>query len=439
MKNKIVLIILHYNVRNERMRAMILLLIDDNIQNFDVIVIQKFWQNFFVSITLSFNQSDFHLLYRLDEDTKVCFYVNNKLNTNNWDVEYSTIDICTLKMKINELNENSSTIHIHNVYNLSLIFYSSRDNSFTFSKTRKSFVDAFTNHHILFENFNFHHFFWSDSSRSTQHAAANELLDIIEEHDLTLTLFKKFITWENRIAASIIDFTFMTTHLIDRLKYYTTRSDLNQSSNHVSISIRILCEIESNSSRIFRRTWKSIDLKKIKKAEKNASTLSRSSSIREIDEYVCEVQKFLQSMMKKIVLWAIFNRYAKFFWIKKCDDAIKNIRRFKRRWSFIQNLNDWSKYMKTNDRKQKIIQKIKRINFPQEIEKTIDIFTNLWRLTKWAKNKNHLFRKIFKMFILKFNDRTIDTFEKKIDMFKSVFFFSIIFDRFDRHFEILLF
>ncbi len=422
MKKKIVLIILQYNVQNERMRTMIFLLIDDNIQNFDVIAIQKFWRNSFVSITLSFNQSDFHLLYRFDEDMKVCFYVNDKLNTNNWNVEYFTIEICTLKMKINDLNEDSSTIHIHNVYNLSLIFYSSRDSSFTFSKTRRFLVDAFTNHHILLENFNLHHLFWSDSSRSTQHAATNELLNITEKHNLILTLFKKFITWENRITTSIIDFTFMTIHLIDKLKHCTTRSDLSQSSNHISISIRIFCEIESNSSRISRRAWKSIDLKKIKKTEKNASTSSRSSSTREIDEYVCEVQKFLQSMMKKIVFWAIFNRYAKFFWIKECDDAIRNIRRFKRRWSFIQNLNDWSKYIKTNNRKQKIIQKVKRINFRQKIEKTIDILTSLWRLAKWAKDKSHLSRKIFKMLILKFNDRTIDTFEKKIDMFKSVFF-----------------
>jgi hypothetical protein len=78
--------------------------------------------------------------------------------------------------------------------------------------------------------------------------------------------------------------------------------------------------------------------------------------------------------------------------------------------------------MKTNDCKQKIIQKIKKVNFRQEIEKTIDISTSLWQLAKWAKDKNYLFRKILKMFIFKFNDRTIDTFEKKIDMFKSVFF-----------------
>jgi hypothetical protein len=33
--------------------------------------------------------------------------------------------------------------------------------------------------------------------------------------------------------------------------------------------------------------------------------------------------------------------------------------------------------MKTNDRKQKIVQKDKKINFRQEIEKIIDIFTSL--------------------------------------------------------------
>ncbi len=79
------------------------------------------------------------------------------------------------------------------------------------------------------------------------------------------------------------------------------KSYLNQSSNYISILIRILCEIESNLFRIFRKTRKSIDLKKIKKAEKNTLTLLRLSLIREINEHVCENQNFLQSMIKKIV------------------------------------------------------------------------------------------------------------------------------------------
>ncbi len=62
-------------------------------------------------------------------------------------------------MKINDLDDDLSTIYIHNVYNFSLIFYSSRNNSFSFSKTRQSLIDVLTIHHILFEDFNFHHFF----------------------------------------------------------------------------------------------------------------------------------------------------------------------------------------------------------------------------------------------------------------------------------------
>ncbi len=135
------------------------LLIDNNIQNFDVLVIQEFWRNFFLSITLNFNQNDFHLFYKFDENTKICFNVNDKLNMNNWNVEYFTIDICTLKMKINDFNEDLNTIFIREMYNFSLIFYSSWNSSFTLLKTKRFLIDALTNHHILLENFNLHHFF----------------------------------------------------------------------------------------------------------------------------------------------------------------------------------------------------------------------------------------------------------------------------------------
>jgi hypothetical protein len=45
--------ILQYNVHNDRVIIMISILVDNKIKNFDIIVIQKFWQNFFDSITLN--------------------------------------------------------------------------------------------------------------------------------------------------------------------------------------------------------------------------------------------------------------------------------------------------------------------------------------------------------------------------------------------------
>jgi hypothetical protein len=168
-----------------------------------------------------------------------------------------------------------------------------------------------------------------------------------------------------------------------------TRFNFDQSSNHIFISTKILCDTKSNLSRIARKTWKFIDLNKIKKAMKHALTLQSSITVREIDICVNVIQKFLRSVVEIIVLWAIFKSHVKSFWNEQCSATIKDMRKLRRRWSASRDSHDLTFYMKINDRKQKIIQKAKRANFRQKIEKIVETFTSLWRLVKWAKNKNH--------------------------------------------------
>jgi hypothetical protein len=158
---------------------------------------------------------------------------------------------------------------------------------------------------------------------------------------------------------------------------------------------------------------------------KHALTLQFSITVREIDFCVNEIQKILLSIVEIIVSWAIFNRHVKSFWNEQCNAAIKNTRKLRRRWSASRDSHDLTFYMKINDRKQKIIQKTKRVNFRQKIEKIVETFTSLWRFVKWAKNKNHQSREMLKMFILKFNDLTIETFDEKMKIFKSVFFLTL--------------
>jgi ABC-type uncharacterized transport system substrate-binding protein len=105
----------------------------------------------------------------------------------------------------------------------------------------------------------------------------------------------------------------MTTHLAKRLEHCMTRSGLDQSSNHIFISTKVLCDTKSNFLRIARRAWKLIDLNKIKKAMKHALTLQSSITVREIDICVNEIQKFLRSIVEIIVSWAIFSRHVKSF------------------------------------------------------------------------------------------------------------------------------
>jgi hypothetical protein len=152
----------------------------------------------------------------------------------------------------------------------------------------------------------------------------------MQNRNLILILSKDLITWKVRNLINIINFTFMTIHLTKRLKHCMTRFDFDQSFNHIFISTKILCDTKTNFSRIARKTWKFIDLNKIIKAMKHAFTLQSLITIREIDIYVNEIQKFLRLIVEIIVSWAIFNRHVKSFWNEQCSAAIKNTRKLRR-------------------------------------------------------------------------------------------------------------
>jgi hypothetical protein len=349
MRNTTSLTILQYNVRNDKMSTMISLLINSNTQNYDIIIIQKLWRNFFVSTSLSSHQCDFHLLYKSENDTRVCFYVNDNIDSKNWEIEFLTTNICVLSLTI-RVDDASKTIYIYNIYNLSSISYSSRDNSFTLSTTNRSLIANVTNHHILLKDFNLHYFFWNESFRSTQHAAANKLLDMIDKHDLALILSREIIIWETRNIFSIIDLTFVSSYLIEKIEHCMSRFDMKQSSNYISMSTRILLDFDSISTQSAkRRVWKLLDMIKLREIERKTFISKNSQSIAEIDAYTKKIQNFLHRMINAIISWAKLNRYVKSFWIKKCDEIIKKTRRLRRIWSATQNFSNWSNYMKFND------------------------------------------------------------------------------------------
>jgi hypothetical protein len=228
-------------VRNDRMNIMISLLIDLNTQDYDIIAIQKSWRNLFVSTSLSSYQCDFHLLYRFDDDTQMCFYVNDKIDAENWKINFSSIDICVLTLTV-WIVDVSKKVRICNVYNFSSISYSFREGFSSLSKTRRILLKTSMNHDILLEDFNLLHSFWNDSSRLTQHAAVDELLDLIDNHQLSLILSIEIVTWKTRNIFSTIEFTFITNYLTDRLEHCMFKSNMRQFSDHISISF-VYCSI----------------------------------------------------------------------------------------------------------------------------------------------------------------------------------------------------
>jgi hypothetical protein len=61
---------------------MILFFVDLIVQQFNVLIIQKFWQNVCVLTLYNSFNIDFHLIYRDESDVQICFYINIKFDVN---------------------------------------------------------------------------------------------------------------------------------------------------------------------------------------------------------------------------------------------------------------------------------------------------------------------------------------------------------------------
>jgi hypothetical protein len=163
MIKKIIFSILQYNVKNSKNEIMISLLTSFQIRKYDILTIQKLWRNVCVSMSYNSFSIDFHLLYEMKENVRVCFYVNTKLNVNNWSIDFVFLIMCTLKLNLN----NQRIVNIHNVYNVSSMFYASDASLFIIKMTQHRL--AVDEEHVLLRNFNLHRSLWNDSTRSTQH------------------------------------------------------------------------------------------------------------------------------------------------------------------------------------------------------------------------------------------------------------------------------
>jgi hypothetical protein len=141
------------------------------------------------------------------KNVRICFYVNTKLNVNNWSIDFVLLNICTLKLDLND----QRIVNIHNVYNVSSMFYASNAFLFIIETTQNRLV--IDEEHVFLKNFNLHHSLWNDSTRLIQHTAIDQLIDLLVNKHMNLCLFQKIVTWKAKNSRDIIDLIFMIKRL----------------------------------------------------------------------------------------------------------------------------------------------------------------------------------------------------------------------------------
>jgi hypothetical protein len=203
---------------------MISLLTDSKIRKYNILTIQKSWRNACVSTSYNLFTIDFHLTYDQESNVRVCFYINVKLNIDRWSIDFVSLDVCTIKLKIAR-DDAQRSIHIHNVYSASSISYSFFETIDAVATMKRLLQDDAK--HILLNDFNLHHSFWSRSARLTQHVVADQLIDLINVKQMQLCLSQDIITWEARNSFNIIDLIFMISRLHASMTHCESRRDLD--------------------------------------------------------------------------------------------------------------------------------------------------------------------------------------------------------------------
>lgn len=206
--------------------------------------------------------------------------------------------MCTLKI-IMQTKSSTQIIYIYNIYNPLPTSYFSTESPSTLPTIKEQMTTGA--HHVLLGNFNLHHTFWNGPSRPTQHAAADQLLEIVDDINLSLTLPKGIVTWEARNLFSTIDLIFMSEYLSKRLEHCMSRPELNQSSNYIPISTCIL--LDSKQQVNFKhQTWKLLDLEKLREVKRHApAPVTTFQTLANIDTYTESIQKFLQNVIEAAV------------------------------------------------------------------------------------------------------------------------------------------
>jgi hypothetical protein len=285
---------------------MISLLTNFQIKKYDILIIQKFWRNVCVSTSYNSFSIDFHFLYEMKKNVRVCFYVNTKLNVNNWSIDFVSSNMCTLKLDLND----QRIINIHNVYNVSSMFYASNALLFIIETTQNRFV--IDEEHVCLKNFNLHHSLWNDLTRSIQHTAIDQLIDLLVNKYMNLCLFQKIVTWKARNSRNIIDLIFKIERLQANITHCESRRDLNQSSNHISIFTIFTLKIEQTSVKE-KRAWKKIDSETLTFCLRLLVVSASFNNVNDIETFVKEIQFSVQSIILEAIFMIKKSERAQFF------------------------------------------------------------------------------------------------------------------------------
>jgi hypothetical protein len=284
-----VLRILQYNVQKSRDVVLASLFQDARVLEYDILAIQEPWRNPFIATSYHPLKTHYQLTYMNDTSTRVCFYINKRIDPSTWRVSFISTDIITLKITNHTLYNK---LCIFNVYN--------EVATNTLSKLREAIGELDSaNELLVLGDFNLHHPLWSIAYCRADQGILNakSLLTIVEDSHLQLLTVPGTTTHRWKDGESIIDLTFTLEDVASYIIYCKVDIKLDYNSDHLPIATAIDWSWHP-ATLVKRRIWAKTNLCLLWQTVEN--TLSSVPNATELRDVV-SINGYVQSIINALV------------------------------------------------------------------------------------------------------------------------------------------
>jgi hypothetical protein len=376
--------ILQYNVQKSREVVLANLFQDQRVTEYDILAIQEPWRNPFINTSYNPLKEHFQLTYLDDAATRVCFFVNKRIDPSTWNVTFNTKDIITLAINSGQNNK----LHIINVYN------ETTTNTLQDLRETSSRLDP-QDEIILLGDFNLHHPLWSPTTTRrrgySSRTLTQPLITILEDFQLQLLTVPDTITRRGHTGTSTIDLSFATEEIASRVTYCRIDTRLDNDSDHLPIEVTAEWNWKP-TRRLKKRMWSKTDSGKLRDTVKD--TLSRIpddpdlNNKERIDEYVCAIINALKEGIEASTPWSNPSPRSIPGFNEECKAICTEVQQLRRKWQQTKLDEDYEEYREARNRKGKLVKKALRDNHRQRVEEAATADSGLWKLVKWAKNRH---------------------------------------------------
>ncbi|KAJ3552838.1 hypothetical protein NPX13_g11022 [Xylaria arbuscula] len=241
---------------------------------------------------------------------------------------------------------------------------------------------------IVLGDFNLHHELWGGSLHRPKDPEAEELAELIADQGLTNTLLPGTITYEEGDSSSTIDLCLLTVGLVDRI----IRSGVDRSVEHDSDHLPITTVLDMRVAQIAKepvRNWKALNKKVFQDVlTARLPQLRRPRTKTALDEYVKKVVEALWNAADAAVPKKLPCNKSKAGWSPECRDALKETKKLRHRYQQLHTEDSWEAYRIARNHKARTIRKALRDCHREKIEKAAESPGSLWRIAKWARNRD---------------------------------------------------